>query len=329
MPAARYRFAPGLELGLEGPGGALRHFAREYGPAAVVANGTPPALDARLAWGAATTVGGHKTVRWHVDHGDPRSGPLGLTLGLRGRPRSFALSLVQGFHLEPALSVAAARAGHVLLPAAALEDDGGAIVVLGRSRSGKSSVMTLALAAGRRVLGDDQVLIDGDGGVRTFPRRLRLYPDIRETAPAAFRRLPAGDRGALLARAAARTLSRGWVAPSYAVPASSVGPEAPREALPLRRLVMVDRTSEVSDAVRGPLDVEDVVALAADVLDEQRARLRAAAGAGWDEALRETREREAALLRSALGGAQLERLRMPADWPAPRGVAALARVVGL
>ena len=329
MPSARYRFAPGLELELEGPSGALRHFEREYAPAAVTGNGTAPALRATLGWGAETTAGGHKTVSWHADHGDPAYGPLALELGLRGRPRSFALSLVQGFHLEPALSVAAARAGYVLLPAAALEDGDGATIVLGRSRSGKSSVMTLALAAGRRVLGDDQVLVDGDGGVRTFPRRLRLYPDIRDTAPAAFRRLPAGDRRALAARGAARTLSRGWVAPSYAIPASAVGPEAPAEALPVRRLVMVDRSAEVHTAVTGPLDVEEVVALAADVLDEQRARLRAAAGAGWEEALSDAREREGALLRAALGGAQLERLRMPADWPAPRGVAALAHVVGL
>ena len=33
--SARYRFAPGLELELSGPAGALRRYAREYGPAAV------------------------------------------------------------------------------------------------------------------------------------------------------------------------------------------------------------------------------------------------------------------------------------------------------
>ena len=237
--------------------------------------------------------------------------------------------LVQGFYLEPALSVAAARRDFVLLPAAALEEDGSAIVVLGRSRSGKSSVMTLALAAGRRVLGDDQVLLGADGTCRAFPRRLRLYPDLRETAPAAFRALPAAARGALWARAAARALSRGWVAPSLAVPSTALGPGAPEGALPVSRLLLVERVEGVEDVVRGPLDVEAAVGSALAVLDEQRARLAVAAGDAWARALVDTREREADVLRSALAGARLERLRMPAGWPAPRGVAVLAGAVGL
>jgi len=65
------------------------------------------------------------------------------------------------------------------------------------------------------------------------------------------------------------------------------------------------------------------------VLDEQRARLRQAAGPAWRAGLDELREREAGLLRAALGGAELERLRMPASWPAPRGVAHLAAALGV
>jgi len=330
LAAARYRFAPGLELALEGPAGALRHFAREYGPAAIAPSADdPPALRAEIAWGADGADGGHKTVGWGVRLGPPDGVPLALELGLRGRPRRFALSLVQGFLLEPALSVAAARAGHVLLPAAALGEDGSAVVVLGRSRSGKSSAMTLALASGRHVLGDDQVLLDAAGGCRAFPRRLRLYPDLRQTAPAAFRRLPAADRGALLARSAARTLSRGWLAPSLAVRASAVGPAAPEGPLPVRRLVAVERVAGLDAPAAGPLELETAIRLALDVLDEQRARLRDVAGPTWGAALDALRDHEAGLLRAALGGARLERLRMPATWPAPRGVAHLAGALGV
>src|SRR6185503_16326284 len=232
-------------------------------------------------------------------------------------------------HLEPALSVAAARAGHVLLPAAALSADGGAVVVLGRSRSGKSSAMTLALAAGREVLGDDQVLLSGFGACRAFPRRLRLYPDLRETAPQAYDRLPGAERRALAARRAARALSRGWVAPSLAVRATAMGPGAPTGPLPVSRLVAVERTGDVDEPQSAPLDVEEAVALALTVLDEQRARLREAAGPAWGPALDAIREREATLLRSALADAPLERLRLPGDWSAPRGVAALAGALGL
>ena len=325
--SARYRFAPGLELELSGPAGALRRYAREYGPAAVTANGTAPALRASVAWGGGAD--GHKTVRWSVRYGDADAEPLVLDLAVGGRPRSFGLSLVQGFHLEPALSVAAARRGFVLLPAAAVEDDGRAVVVLGRSRSGKSSVMTLALAAGRRVLGDDQVLLGDNGTCRAFPRRLRLYPDLRETAPAAFRALPPADRAALWARAAARAVSRGWVAPSLAVPASALGLGAPEGALPVERVVLVERVEGVDEAVCAPLDVEGAVGCALEVLDEQRARLAAAAGEAWRDALAVTREREADVLRAALAGARLERLRMPVGWAAARGIRALAGVVGL
>ncbi|HEY3020026.1 MAG TPA: hypothetical protein VGJ32_07520 [Solirubrobacteraceae bacterium] len=329
MASARYRFAPGLELALEGPAAALRHFAREYGPAAVAPAAEPPALRATIAWGGDAADDGHKTVRWGVRLGAPDGEPLVLELALRGRPRRFALSLVQGFLLEPVLSVAAARAGHVLLPAAGLGEDGAAVVVLGRSRSGKSSAMTLALAAGRHVLGDDQVLLDAAGGCLPFPRRLRLYPDLRQTAPAAFRRLPAADRGALLARSAARTLSRGWLAPSLAVRPSAVGPRAPDGPLPVRRLVAVERAGDLDGPVAGPLEADVAIALALDVLDEQRARLRDAAGPAWRAALDELRDREADLLRGALDGVGLERLRMPAAWPAPRGVAHLAGALGL
>src|SRR5439155_196808 len=162
MAQARYRFAPGLELALDGPAGALRHFAREYGPAAIAPSAEPPALRATIAWGADGADDGHKTVSW----------------------------------------------------------------------------------------------------------RVRLGPDLRQTAPAAFRRLPRADRGALLARSAARALSRGWVAPSLAVHASTVGPAAPKGPLPVRRLVVVERAAGLDASAAGPLELETAIELALDVLDE-------------------------------------------------------------
>jgi hypothetical protein len=80
-----------------------------------------------------TLHGGHKTVNWRIELGSPEEPSLNAAIELRGAPRSFGLSLVQGYFVEPLLSLAAAREGSVLLPCAAIATDEGLLLLLGRS----------------------------------------------------------------------------------------------------------------------------------------------------------------------------------------------------
>ena len=326
---ARYSFGAGVDLRLTGDRAAARHFAAEYAGARVQDDGSPPALDVRFAPappGGPRIDGGHKTARWTVAAPAPAGGaPLRATIRLRGRPRVFGLSLVQGYFVEPLLSVAVARAGGVLLPSAAIGEDGGALLIMGGSGTGKSSLSARALAAGRAVLGDDQILLDADGRCRRFPRRMRFYSDLELTAPAAYARLPPALRVQLQARKAVKRMSRGFVAPSLAVSPSQIaaGGET-RGPLALRRLVLLERVPDLPALRSEPGDPAAAVAYGLRLLDEQRARLRAGGDPGWGAAWPAIRALEESALTSALGGLNVSRVSVPGSWPAARAIAALA-----
>ena len=321
---AAFRFADDVVLRVRGDRSVLRHFGAEYGPA--YGNGKP-AVEIEIASGrdrGAALRGGHKTVAWDVRPGDPEADPLGATIGLAGRPRSFGLSLVQGVVIEPLIALAAARRDVVLLPAAALATDAGAIVLVGRSRSGKSTLVARARARDAQVLGDDQILVGPGATCAAFPRRLRLYADLRTTAPAAWRKLPARHRAALAVRGVVRTASRGWVAPSL--------PVAPAEmhegALPIARVALLDRTGDAAALRRTPLAIDELVSETSPVLDAQRERLRPAGGP-WPDALDALLERERALLAAALRDVPAERIVIPASLDAPAALAAVEAELGI
>jgi hypothetical protein len=257
---------------------------------------------------------------------------VSASIVLGGRPRQFALSLVQGFVVEPLVSVAAAlHANSVLLPAAALATSEGAVVLLGRSRSGKSSLIARAVSAGHDALGDDQVLLDRDGRLRRWPRRLRVYPDLRTTAPAAVAALPARRRAALAGLGLLAKASRGAVAPSLPLAWSDLGGSAVQGPLPIRRIIVLDRA--VADPRGGfiatPLSVPTVIELAEQVLVEQRARMRSMLSVDWTSTLEAVESAEADTLRSALQGVPAERWTIPNAWSAPRAVRTLAVQLGL
>lgn len=329
---SRYRFIPGVDLRLTADRGTSRHFAAEYAGAEVADDGSAPALDVRF--GPATSdgpriVGGHKTAKWSVTAPAPAGGPLRAEIELRGQPRFFGRSLVQGYFVEPLLSVAVARAGHVLLPSAAIGEDGGALVIMGGSGTGKSSLSARALAAGRPVLGDDQILLDGDGDCRRFPRRMRFYSDLPQTAPAAYARLPAEARLQLQARSAAKVLSRGFIRPSLAVAPTKIaaGGET-RGPLALRRLVLLERSPAAPALHAEPSDLETAVNYGLRLLDEQRTRLQAGAGAAWEAELSDVREQERRTLAAALAGIAVTHVAVPGSWPAPQAITALADYLG-
>ncbi|MCV0403332.1 MAG: hypothetical protein K5924_06435 [Chloroflexi bacterium] len=322
---------PGVPLRIRGDGAVVDHFRREYGSGDVI-GGAAPALD--VTFGAApagatppTIVGRHKTVGWKVWPPRPQTDDPAMEIMLSGRPRWFALSLVQGYIVEPMLSLAAARRRSVLLPAAAIASPNGAAVLVGRSRTGKSSVCAMALANGHAVLGDDQVVIDASG-VSRFPRRMRFYDDLERTAPSAFRRLTATHRASLLIRRVVRIGTRGLVAPSLAVPAEDLGQVA-WGPLPATRVFWIERGAKGDALHRRDLSLDELLDASSAILAAQRQALGAWTDQAPSVSLRAIGDGERATLAAAFADASLERLAIPDAWDASRSVREVARVVGV
>lgn len=330
---ADYGFGPAVRLRVSGSRRAIAHFDREFGPP--LAPGPAPHAEVAVWFGRPGgrahdgASGGYKSIRWRVELSSPAHLPLRARIRLSGGPPSFALSLVQGWFVEPVVAMALAREGYLALPSAGLAIDGGALLLVGPSRSGKSSVSMRALAQGHSLLGDDQVLVDREGGCRPYPRRLRVYPDIREVAPGAWLRLSASTRRVLTARRIVRDLTRGFVAPSLALPMTEIGPAPPPDPLPLRRLLVIERSVVARELESLPRDSVWAADRARGILADQRGRLAAIAGESWRTALSEIAAREVEIFRSAAAAAQVEQVLVPAAWGAERAVSALARQAGL
>jgi hypothetical protein len=324
--AERFEFGPGLLLEVGGDRATLVHFRREYGPTHTATHADVHVrvcfTGERAAKDAAVIRGGHKTVGWTVGLSAPDARPLVATVSLRGRPRGFARSLVQGYFLEPLLAVAAAREGCVVLPAAAFAENGAALLVLGRSGVGKSTLTARAAAAGRRVLGDDQVVVDESGGCWPFPRRMRFYSDLQATAPLAYGRLSASQRASLRLRRIVERATRGYVAPSLPVPRCQLGAVQQNVPFPVGRLLVIERDRGSPEFESGRLEGSSAVRAAEAVILEQRLRL-AAAGGKWIAELEQTRRRELAILERALSGTEAKRLAVPEGWEPARAVEAL------
>lgn len=325
-----YAMAPGLRLTI----GAERadvtgHFAAEYG---VATGATVPdaelTVDFRTVDAAAIT-GGYKTIRWQVGLDGPGDGPLHAAIDLRGYPRSFGLSLVQGFFVEPLLSLAAVRSGRVLLPCAAIEtEQDGLTLILGRSRSGKSSLAVRALPGGAVVFGDDQAFVDAQGNCSRFPRRMRFYSDLRQTAPRAFARLRPAVRAGLVARGAVRRLSRGFIAPPVRVPIEDLGTAGGLLPTPVRRIVVLERFDGITSVQHDELGAEETAQFALALLDDQREKL-ARAGGAWAELISTLRFAESGMLTSAFQTHAVERLRVPMTWGATDALPVLAHLLRL
>ena len=331
LPALRFSVLPGVTLQIRGDEAALRHYEAEYGSAATMpaehdADAVAVTFDRRSRDGepmpgGSVLAGSHKTVSWHADVSDPDARPMRARIEIRGAPRWFGLSLTQGYLVEPLLSIAAAAVG-VLLPAAGFVTDAGAIVLLGRSRSGKSSLTMRAAAAGLPVLGDDQVFLGRSGHVTRFPRRLRVYDDLRDTAPDAFARLPGWARRALWVRRLARSVTAGYVRPSLAIATSAVLGAVESEEAPLARLVVLERTANLSRIEVQRIDSDAALATAAAVMEDQRRHL-ARLGPAWSRRLEEVAVSERSVLADAIARVGAERVLIPNGWTAKASVDAL------
>ena len=82
--------------------------------------------------------------------------------------------------LETALTHALAMSGYVVNHAAAFEVDGTAVLAVGPTRAGKSTLSAAALAAGGAVVSDDSVILGPGGEGRPFVGALRRNLWLRE-----------------------------------------------------------------------------------------------------------------------------------------------------
>jgi hypothetical protein len=328
-----FGFHGGTTLRINAIGAVRRFFAAEYQWAARGARPPRPDLHVnysrvlRARMDMPTIEGGYKTVGWRVRLSPSENDAIDADIELRGGPLHFGLSLTQGYFIEPLLSLAVASHDHVLLPAAALVGPEGLIVMMGKSRSGKSTVSAGAAARGWDVLGDDQVLVDQHGRCAAFPRRMRLYSDLEVTSPEAYQALSRAPRRALQVRQRVRQWSRGYIAPPVRVPVSAFGTPSPTTPLPIAELILIERSAGAQRVSRESLDLDEVVGHAAFVLDEQRAKLVAAEG--WGERLTLAAIHEASTLRAGLAAVKTSRVRVPASLPASESIGELAKLLGL
>jgi hypothetical protein len=329
----RVAFAPGVGVAVRGSAAAIRHLAAEYEPAlSAPGNSDEPILELTFEdHPRATQVsfhGGHKTVHWAVHIDEPEGTPVRASIATGGRPRSFVLSMVQGYFVEALVAIAAADTGVMLIPAAAVASGDGATVIVGRSGAGKSTLCANLLATGHRILGDDQVFLTSDGEVRGFPRRLRLYPDIERTAPRAYRRLAVRDRARLALWRAAQIGSRGFVRPPIRVPPASIGAYDPGPR-GLLSLALLERSSDVRCLELTDIEPRVAIDLVMQVVDEQRQQVTATDDEGWLRRVEAARRLEIELLGRTLERVALMRCVIPREWAAADAAQRLADGLGL
>ena len=313
-----YAFDRGPVLAIAGDEMARRHFAGEYGAAAALEPATASVdisfVNRGQGDGQGTygrwVDGGHKTMRWSTSLSGPSAETLAARVSVSGWPRGYGLSMVQGYYVEPLLSVSAARNGAVLLPAAAFSVDGKAVVMMGLSGSGKTSLGMQALALGCPLLGDDQVLVTPDGYCRPFPRRMRLYPDLRLRVPLAYHRLPRSARAALRMRRAARFASRGWLSPSLALSCACMGQVDLPAPVPIGALVLLVRAPSPGEPRFSNATTGEAIDYGVHALREQRQHLLEGRQ-DWAEAIRDVERVEARLLGRAFACAPAVKVVVP------------------
>lgn len=182
----------------------------------------------------------------------------------------------EGLEGELNLMVAERSPDHVFVHAGVVACEGRAIVIPGRSFSGKSALVTALVRAGAAYASDEFAPIDGDGSVHPFPRAIKLR---RPDRPHAERVRPRGEQAASAmpialvvstrfiegARWQPRPLS--WGGAMLAMLANTVPARTrPEQVLPFLRAALTDARALVG--VRGEADdaARDILAAARQTL---------------------------------------------------------------
>ena len=319
----------------------LAHFRGEYGEGtgepsgrpdvevyagkAAVASSPDPGL---LASGFA---GRHKVLRWRV-------GVAGIdqdttTVAFDGGGQ-MVISFLQTFYVEPLLRLKFAARDHALVHAACVVKDGCSVLFPAGSAVGKSTLTLQHAAAGQPVQGDNYVILSPDGRTLAFPRRMRIYSDLRSTAPEVFKRLPAAEQRRLVVAGIVKRLSAGYsnqprrLTVQQMLAGSKACPEARLQAVFLLKPYFGQGLSEpkrqsVDEAIERMQAISD---MEAKYLETALGATRAAPPAAYAEQVR-ARERE--VLSRALKDVPIFELLVPrVKDPAPV-VAGIRRLAGM
>ena len=218
LPSETYLFPSGVSLRIHSAQAELlAHFRGEYGEGATEAQG-PPDVEVYAGRAAVASspdpgllangfAGRHKILRWRV-------GVAGIdqdtTIVAFEGGGQMVISFLQTFYVEPLLRLKFAERGHTLVHAACVVRDGRSVLFPAGSAVGKSTLTLQHAAAGQPVQGDNYVILSPDGRTLAFPRRMRIYSDLRSTAPEVFRQLPAAEQRRLRVAAIVKRLSAGY-----------------------------------------------------------------------------------------------------------------------
>ena len=237
-----YEFPPGVLLRIVSRHShVLAYFDAEYGPFRT-ADTTDVQLNVHVGkqsnmahpTGAIVHRRQHKLTRWTVTFTDLESERTCIEFDGLG---VMTLPYLQSFYIEPLLWFKLLPRGHALVHGASVCQGSKSRVFVGSSRVGKTSLTLSQAERGNAVQGDNYVILSPDGTSIAFPRRLRVYPDLRTSLPTIHRRLPFTTRTRLKSYAILNWLSRGYANPAtrlalaQLVPDCNVMPEAVVESV--------------------------------------------------------------------------------------------------
>ncbi len=219
-PAERlYEFPPGVVVRLvTARKDVLSHFDAEYGRLAIQ-QASKPQLElhtgdyARLLASLPAKMyrselrGRHKTIRWRIAVCGLDNETTRLVFDGMG---AMAISFLQTFYLEPLLRFKILQAGCALVHGCTLVSGTKSVLFPGGTAVGKTTLMLSQAMRGGKVQGDNYVIVTPKGETYAFPRRLRIYSDLRRTNTEAYRGLPLGERMRLRANALIKVFSLGY-----------------------------------------------------------------------------------------------------------------------
>lgn len=266
----------------------------------------------------------------------------------------FAVGPAFGTLVRPALQLALAARGAPAVHAAAVEVDGGAVLVAGWSESGKTETALALMEDGARFLSDKWTVFGRDReasafpvgvGVRRWvlpalprlqaalPRAARAQLGVARAAERVTRPVRRGSRGGTLLQTARRAMERGVALADRAALSPSELREAygqtddPDRRVPVRLVAVLETTAD-NDLWAGDADpAEAAVRLARSAAYERRDWFALTERAGYAlpqrpvDAMARSVEHERRLLETALGGVRVVRVRAPFPTD-PRAVAA-------
>ena len=213
-----YEFLSGIAVRLVTPRkDILAHFDGEYGRMAVTND-----CDAQIAVHVDadhvdvsgderaqvfSPRGRHKTITWKITASAPLDDPTTVVFEGSG---TMAISFLQTFYLEPLLRLKFLQAGYALVHGCGIAEGNEAVLFVGESGVGKTSLALHHAMSGGLVQGDNYVILGPDGATYPFYRRLRIYSDLAQANPRAYQRLPLGERLQLQRNGLIKRLSLGF-----------------------------------------------------------------------------------------------------------------------